>query len=1214
MAILDDCLFDPRAKSREDVPLPMKTKLRSRIDHALFGLFSVVGMQWASALAADTPSEISFNRDIRPILSEHCYACHGPDTGQRKAGLRLDIETEALSVLKSGDRAIVPRSTSESQLVSRIHATDPDDLMPPPDFGKPLSAKQKSQLKTWIQAGAAWEGHWAYISPQRPEVPQVKESDWAKNPIDNFIKAKHESLDIPASPEASKTKLIRRASLDLTGLPPSVEEIDAFLEDESEDAYEELVDRLLDSKHYGERQAMYWLDLARYGETQGFHHDAHRDMWHWRDWVIDAYNDNKPFDDFTIEQLAGDLLPDPSKDQLVATGFHRNEMTTSEGGALPEEYSVKYVVGRVDTTARVWLGTSLACAECHDHKYDPISQKDYYRFFAYFNNVPEDGLDRGKNPRPQVSLSTGDQEKKLEELNQEFSALKLAHSGIVKPSNEGYDDSQDKWSKNLEAIGLKEWKPQVPTNSTTSQNTEITWNQEGIVTASGALPDKDEYTIEFHTEETDITAIRLEALPQEDTNHGKAGRSESGDFVLTRFEVSSRSQPQSELGQERQQPEITSWRSIGPFKAQSQSSEQGPLETPFAPESNLDFSASYPPNNLQWSEASNQLSELIKQVSTRPGIYYLSGEVTTTKPTTAELRLQTASTLHLWSNWKQLSPEEDKGETKTYKILLESGTNRFLIKIHVTEAPLQISTILSDPSLENIPVKLSNAASSRERSRYGINGTLDDKIETGWSVWGEGETGKDREYAWFKADEPFGKAGGTRIRVKLSFNSPLKKRLLGKFRLALSTSSDIDKFIKLPQNIRTELVAVSDHRKEQHSQAVQIYYREQFIEDAKQLKKLLDEKRKERDSYKNSLPVAMVMGSREKRKDTFVLVRGEYNNPADKVEPGIPSALFTSLPSVGDSRLDLAKWLVDPNHPLTSRVIINHYWQQFFGTGIVKTAEDFGSQGEWPSHPALLDWLAREFVDSGWNIKHMHKLIVTSATYRQQSIVRPEHLAQDPANRYLARYPRLRLEAEAIRDLAMSTSGLLNPKIGGESIYPYQPPGLWEQVAFQGTRKWTQSEGDGNYRRGLYVYWRRSVPYASFVTFDAPSRETCTVKRPQTNTPLQALVLMNDPVYVEAARAFGLRIMNDGGKTLAERLTFAFRVGLGRFPHASELEEMSQAFATELTHFESDRPAANQLVHIGESSPPLDADICELAAWTIIANILLNLDETITKG
>ena len=1166
------------------------------------------------AVAQVAKDAISFNRDIRPILSEHCYACHGPDTGQRKAGLRLDIEEEAKKALKSGNHAIVPHKTSESELVARIRTADQDDIMPPQEFGKPLNEAQKSLLETWIQKGAAWEGHWAYITPNRPDVPAVKDSTWARNPIDHFIRAKQETADLTPSAQASKTSLIRRVSLDLTGLPPSVDEIDAFMEDNSEEAYDKLVDRLLDSEHYGERQAMFWLDLARYGETQGFHHDSHRDMWHWRDWVINAYNENKPFDEFTIEQLAGDLLPNPSTDQLVATGFHRNEMTTSEGGALPEEYSVKYVVGRVDTTARVWLGTSLACAECHDHKYDPISQEDYYRFFAYFNNVPEDGLDRGLNPRPRVSLSSKDQDKKLATLNQEYEALKIAHAGMVKPPNKSYDKEQRSWITELEKNGLSEWIPQVPSAAQSSRGSKLSWDETGAITATDTLPDKDTYTIKIHTDQTQITGIRLEALPQSDAPHEKAGRSENGDFVLTRFDVSARLQPGGPNEGDSPQPSMTSWRHVGPFPINEKSSD--PLAETHGPESNLDFDASYGPQKLRWTKPASDLGTQIQAHAQSPGVHFVACEVAAATPTLAHLQIQTALGLRIWANWQQISPKDSQNPDhhQLFQIPLKTGANRLLIKFHSAQEAPQLTATLTDPNLEEKAIKLSKAASSFDRSRYAIGGTLDEKIETGWSVWGDGDQGKFTEYAWFRPENPFGYDGGTAITLRLEFNSPLKKRLLGKFRIALSTADGIDQFIQLPQNIRREIVSVADKRKAAHDESVQIYYREQFVDEAKQIKKLLDEKRKERDSFKNSLPVAMVMGSREKRKDTFVLVRGEYNNPSQKVEPGVPSALFPSNPTVDETRLDLAKWLVDPKHPLTSRVIINHYWQQFFGTGIVKTAEDFGSQGEWPSHPELLDWLAKEFVESGWNIKHMHKLIVTSATYRQESKVTADHLAKDPGNRFLARFPRLRLEAEAIRDLAMSASGLLDSTVGGPSIYPYQPPGLWEQVAFQGTRKWVQSEGDKNYRRGLYVYWRRSVPYASFVTFDAPSRETCTVKRPRTNTPLQALVLMNDPVYVEAARAFGLRIMNEGGDKLDDRIRFAFRVALGRQPEPSELSEMRQAYLVELNHFESDRPAANQLVHVGASSPPVETDICELAAWTIIGNILLNLDETITKG
>ncbi len=1172
----------------------------------LGGLLTWCGLQ--SVMGVET--KISFNRDIRPILSEHCYACHGPDEGQRKAGLRFDLEEEALIKLKSGHRAIVPGDRSTSHLVHRITATDPDEVMPPPEHDKPLNESQKQLLQAWIEQGAQWEGHWAYIRPQRPELPETSDTTWARNPIDQFIKAKHDALGLSTNEEASKETLIRRASLDLTGLPPSVEEIDAFLEDDSEAAYDGLIDRLLDSDHYGERQAQFWLDLARYGETQGFHHDRHRDMWHWRDWVIQAYNDNKPFDEFTIEQLAGDQLPDPSNDQLVATGFHRNEMTTSEGGALPEEYSVKYVVGRVDTTARVWLGTSLACAECHDHKYDPITQKEYYQFFAYFNNVPEDGLDRGMNPRPRVSLSSKAEDQKLAELNQQLDALTLAHRNIVEPANREYDEAQEEWAAQLIRHGVEEWTPIIPFETKSRNGSRFHLENDGTVKVSGTVSEKDDYSLMLHTTLTNITAIRLEAIPDEDSPHEKAGRSPEGDFVLTRLQVQTR--PASNPERLKATPDLMlhSWRVIGPFPE-----ETNPLDHPYGPESNLDFEARFSPDDLKWSPSFPTLEQALKESKPSKGVYYISGSIRCDHPTEGRLTLDTPHPHRLWANWKQIETEGDESKSKDAALPLRKGDNPFLLKLHaLVSEPIPLAIRVSDPSQAFVDHKIKTAAASRERSRYGVQGTLDEKIETGWSVWGDGKIGTHREYAWFQFEQPLGHPAGTAIAVKLSFNSPLKGRLLGRFRLALSNSDGLTKFVGLPQNIRTELVHLADERNAEPASSLSVYYREQFVSEAKQLKKLMDAKRSERDRYRNDLPVAMVMGERDKKKDTFLLVRGEYNNPSEKVEPGVPLALFPEQTQIEPNRLALAKWLVDPDHPLTSRVIVNHYWQQFFGTGIVKTSEDFGSQGEWPSHPALLDWLAREFVESGWNIKHIHKLILTSSTYRQSARVSSRQLELDPGNRYLTRFPRLRLEAEGIRDMAMAVSGLLDRRIGGESIYPYQPPGLWEQVAFQGTRKWEQSSGEDNYRRGLYVYWRRSVPYASFVTFDAPSRETCTVKRPRTNTPLQALVLMNDPVYVEAARAFGLRIMKEGGEKLDQRVQFAFRTALGRPPSDVELTNIRQAFLVELSHFTTDRPAANQLIHVGASDPPLDTDICELAAWTIIGNILLNLDETITKG
>ena len=1171
-----------------------------------------------SLLAANSPktAPVSFNREIRPIFSEHCYACHGPDEGQRKAGLRLDVEEEALEPLKSGSRAVVPGNPSASALMSRIAAEDPNERMPPPEHEKPLSFKQIDTLKRWIAEGAQWERHWAYLPPQRPALPPLRQTGWTKNEIDHFIQAEQEKLGLKPSPEAPKAKLIRRASLDLIGLPPSVAEIEAFLEDDSEEDYDQLIDRLLDSKHYGERQALFWLDLARYGETQGFHHDRHRDMWHWRDWVIRAYNENKPFDEFTIEQLAGDLLPNPTPEQKIATGFHRNEMTTSEGGALPEEYSVKYVVGRVDTTARVWLGTSLACAECHDHKYDPISQEDYYRFFAYFNNVPEDGLDRSMNPRPRLSLKTDAQEKQLQTLTQELNALELAYANLVNQPNEAYDAVQKRWMNKLENAGRKNWRFLEPLSATTANRSELAWNPDRIITASGPLPNKEIYTLDFHADLPAITGIRLEAIPDE--NSGQAGRAENGDFVLTRLEVFSRPASRADLARA-SYPTFAQWRLIGPFGNRIPPAQL--LDTIFGPEAHLDFNASFGEERRQWSDPILDLNEALKTLEGETGAVYLAGIIAAPSSSETTLRLNTPLPHRLWINLAEIPAPS---ENNPLKISLRKGQNPILLKLALSGSSPKLQPMLLDEQAQWKPVKLKAAAASRERPRYGIQGALDDKIETGWSVWEKEPQSKDPEYAWFQTDNPLGAASGGALRIQLSFLSPLPQRLLGKFRLAVTDSDTIGEWIALPQNIRTDLIQFFNRRSSKLAPSVQVHYRENFVEEARQLKKLLNAKKKERADFENSLPVAMVMGERQTPKDTFVLIRGEYNNPGKKVEPGLPAALYPEFEkppkrkandkTQQGNRLDLARWLVDPNHPLTSRVVVNHYWQQFFGTGIVKTAEDFGSQGEWPSHPELLDWLAREFVESGWNIKHMHKLILTSATYRQDSTIHPQHLRLDPENRKLARFPRIRLEAEAIRDLALFTGGLLDSTIGGESVYPYQPTGLWEQLAFQGTRKWEQSKGAKNYRRGLYVYWRRSVPYASFVTFDAPSRETCTVQRPRTNTPLQALVLMNDPVYIEAARSLGLRLLTEGGTTPDDKIRFACQTVLSRLPLPQEQNQLRQAYLDELRHFESNRIAANQLIHVGASVPPLNADVCELAAWTIIGNILLNLDETITKN
>jgi len=787
----------------------------------------------AHPAAAQSSPTIDYNRQIRPILSDSCFKCHGPDATHRQGGLRLDVPDAPLQPSDSGTAAIVPGKPDESELVRRVLSTDPDEVMPPPDSDRQLKPEQEELLKTWIAQGARFQTHWSFVPPQRPPLPAVKNTAWPRNPIDSFILARLEAEGLQPTREADRTTLVRRLTLDLTGLPPTLAEVDAFLADTSDQAYEQLVDRLLANPHFGERLALDWLDAARFGDTHGFHIDSGRDMTRWREWVIDAFNNNKPFDQFTVEQLAGDLLPNATLEQKLATGFNRNHMINFEGGAIPQEYHNAYIVDRVNTTGAVWLGLTVACVQCHDHKYDPISQKEFYQLYAFFHNVPENGLDGSKgNAAPLIRVPSAEQQRKGDEL----------------------------------AAAIKDVESQL----------------------AGPMPDKDGLTAKL-----------------------------------------------------------------------------------------------------------------------------------------AELK--------------------------------------------------------------------------------------------------EAQAALDKQ-----------------------------------------------------------------------------------------------------------IPTSMVMQEMAQPRDTFVLVRGQYDKFGEKVTSGVPAFLPPLPEGSPNNRLGLAQWLVAPSHPLTARVTVNRYWQMIFGTGLVKTAEDFGSQGERPSHPELLDWLAVEFqtpvkspltgVEHGWNVKALVKLMVMSAAYRQSSAVTPELLAKDPENRLLARGPRHRLPAEFIRDQALAVSGLLNDRIGGPSVSPYQPPGIWEELASRADGKnWTaqeysQSHGPDLYRRSMYTFWKRTAPPPSLVTFDAPDRETCVVRRARTNTPLQALVLMNDPTYVEAARKLAERMLTQGGATTEDRLAFAFRLATARPPRDRELEVLKTVLQRQQEIYRQNTEAAIRLLGVGEASRDDQLDAAELAAWTMVASAILNLDETLTKG
>jgi hypothetical protein len=813
-------------------------------------------------VAAEPDKKIEFNRDIRPILSDNCYLCHGPAKGTRKAGLRFDTQDGAFADL-GGYRAIVPGRVLDSHLWQRITATEADKRMPPPSSGRKLTSSQIELLRLWIDQGAKWEKHWSFIAPVQASLPTVQNKNWPRNAIDYFVLARLERDKLQPSPEAERETLIRRVTFDLTGLPPNLAEVDAFVHDEAPNAYEKLVDRLLASSRYGERMVLDWLDAARYSDTNGYQGDNTRAMWPWRDWAIDALNKNMPFDQFTIEQIAGDMLPGATLAQKIASGFHRNHMLNGEGGRIVEESRVDYVVDRVDTTFTVWLGLTAGCARCHDHKFDPISQKDYYRLFAYFNNVNEaGGVDRrGGTGAPTLELPTEDQKQQIA--------------------------SQEKHVAEIE------------------------------------------------------------------------------------------------------------------------------------------------------SKAKTLASKL------------LEGQ----------------------SDWEKTIREE-----------------------------------------------------------------------------------------------------------------------------------------KLPDSVRAALKVDSARRKADQAKAVRDYFLNTFPEQ-QTLQKELQKAKKALTDLKNSVLITMVMEERKEPRETFVLRRGVYNQYGEKVTPGVPPALPPLPKDVPNNRLGFARWLVNKSNPLTARVTVNRFWQLFFGTGIVKTAEDFGAQGEAPTHPQLLDWLAADFM-TDWNVKRIHRLIVTSATYRQASRMTADLVEKDPDNRLLARGPRLRLSPFALRDQALALSGLLVERVGGPPVRPYQPPGLWEDFSFNQIR-YTQDKGDKLHRRSLYTFWRRSISPPNM--FDTSPRQICTVRQTRTNSPLHALILLNDVTFVEAARAWGQRLLQESGQTAQHQLTLAFRMATARRPTPDEERVLVAGHQRVLAHFQADPAAALKLVDTGEVPRDPNIDVARLAAYTAVLNMLLNLDEVITK-
>ena len=1051
--------------------MPMSARL-----HGLHGpvivLAAALGATWLGSTVAQTAqpaARIDFATQIEPILREHCYECHGEKKGRGK--LRLHVRDLALKGGATGP-LLVPGESAKSYMVQRLLGEGGEDQMPLEK--PPLPEAQIALIRTWIDQGAEWpapagtaatqqvEEHWAYVAPKKAPLPPVSNETWTRTPVDRFVLAKLDAEKLLPSHEASKEVLLRRVSLDLTGLPPTIAELDAFLADSRPDAYERVVDRLLASPHFGERWARLWLDLARYADSNGFEADRLRSMWPYRDWVIEAFNADMPFDRFTVEQVAGDMLPGATRAQRIASGFHRNAMTNEEGGVDPDEALYEVLVDRVNTTATVWLGSTVACAQCHNHKYDPFSQKDYYRLMAFFANpaykVEKHGAGT-KYVEGQIDLATPEQDAQRTALREE---LKAAEDALAKDTPERAG-AQASWEASVREAGAA-WTNLQPSHATATAGVQLAVQPDGSVLASGPNPQVTTYTIDSTTSIGGITGLRLEALLDPSLPNQGPGRDPYGHFRLTKVQV---------------------------FVA--------PAGDP-ARRTRVDVSAVKGDGNVS-------RGDLLELTTDAPATYARLGRA-----------------------WVVDAVRE--GWRVPYQLVL------------VPKAPL------GDGSPIIVTVVLGHE-----------DGTL-----------GQG---------------------------------------LGRFRLSATTGKDPLQVVAVSARTRAALATPLAARTEEQARLLASQFREQapmFEAERKEIariKKAIEDQK---------LPTTLVMEEKPsyERPSTPLRERGAFTAPGEQVYANTPS----SLPAMGDelppNRLGLARWLVDTKNPLTARVMVNRFWEALYGRGLVETSEDFGTMGSLPSHPALLDWLAVDFVERGWSNKTLLRTLVLSATYRQDSTVTPEAQARDPYNRLLARGPRFRLEAEMVRDVALSASGQLSRRIGGPSVFPPQPPGIWNNP--YDNSKWIESTGEDRYRRSLYTFLRRTSPYPMFTTFDGTSRELCTVRRVRTNTPLQALATLNDEAFFEQARALAARIRSEARlRTIDARLTFGFRLVTSRLPTATELERLKAFHAQAQARYAAAPAEAAKALEL-PADKKVGKDEIDLAAWTMVGNVLLNLDETVTKG
>jgi hypothetical protein len=1143
-----------------------------------------------SAFAEAPPRKIDFNRDVKPVLSNVCFKCHGPDPAERKGGsdgLRLDT-ADGIRADLGGYAAIVPGEPEKSALVARITSNDPDELMPPPASGKKLSPHEIEAITQWIREGANYEGHWSYVRPVRSELPPVKDAAWPRNAIDRFILARLERDGLQPSPEADRYALIRRVSLDLTGLPPSIEEVDAFLADPDPLAYEKLVDRLLDRPAYGEHWGHQWLDLARYADSAGYADDPPRTIWLFRDYVIRALNDNRPFDQFTVEQIAGDLLPNPTEEQLIATAFHRNTLTNNEGGTNDEEFRNVAVVDRVNTTMAVWMGTTIACAQCHNHKYDPISQEEFFRFFAFFNSTED--ADRG-DESPLLRLYSDEQQRQRSRWQEELDRLKQTLGTMTAE----LAASQVRW----ESAFPLDLKRQVlkPASVTSQAGVPTSVSESGeIHVAAGAA--NDVYKVETAPEAGTIRAIQLDALPDEAIANKGPGHAD-GNFVLSRISVT--------LDRPSDQPLAGRYLRIElPGKEKILSLAEVQV---FRGEDNLAPSG----EASQSSTASDGPARLAIDGNT-------DGRYTEAKSTTHtdvsenpwwEVDLKAEQPIERVVVWNR-TDNGHEGRLAGFRLIVLNDQRQPIWSRDNNEAPKPKSELsLAGPQ----PIGLATAVSDYSQPNFDASDALpkpgrDDNSlkQKGWAIGGQ--TGQPHGLT-LVLGPPLEIKAGSKLTVTLehAFQSP--NHTLGHFRLSATDDARATELARTPKRVVDALRIPPDQRTDEQ----RTHVAEHFLSIAPELQPARDQAaalaKQLAEMKPITVPVMRELPADQRRK-TQIQHRGNFLDVGKEVGEGTPAAFPAPPAGAPLNRLTLARWLVDESNPLTPRVIANRCWEQLFGIGIVASSEEFGSQGDLPYHPELLDWLATELVRLKWDMKAFIRLLVTSAAYRQSSRVTPELEAADPDNRLLARGPRFRLSAEMVRDQALTVAGLLSRKMYGPPVKPPQPStGL--SAAFGSGIDWQTSGGDDRYRRGLYTTWRRSNPYPSMATFDAPNREVCIVRRVRTNTPLQALVTLNDPVYVEASQALARRIAREGGSTVADRARYGFRLCVARPPHDEELARLVQLYESGLAHFSTSPAEAQKLATDPLGEAPAATNLAELAAWTAVSNVLLNMDETLMK-